>query len=95
LQSGSPFGVTALNGPRDILGDAADGKNLRPNIVGDPRLPGAQKGQPATGGVRGIQWYNPAAFAAPARFTYGNASRTALTGPGRVNFDTAVVTYSI
>ncbi len=91
LQSGSPFGVTALNGPRDILGDNADGKNLRPDIVGDWRLPDTQKGKPATGGVRGIQWFNPAAFAAPARFTYGNASRTVMTGPGRVNFDTAVL----
>jgi len=91
LQSGSPFGVTVLNGPRDILGDNADGKNLRPDIVGDPRLPDSQKGQPATGGVRGIQWFNPAAFAAPARFTYGNASRTVMTGPGRVNFDTAIL----
>ncbi|HKE03165.1 MAG TPA: hypothetical protein VKE91_03850, partial [Blastocatellia bacterium] len=91
LQSGSPFGITVLNGPRDILGDNADGKNLRPNIVGDWRLPDTQKGKPATGGVRGIQWFNPAAFAAPARFTYGNASRTVMTGPGRVNFDTAAL----
>src|SRR5262249_43176338 len=71
--------------------DNADGKNLRPNIVGDWRLPDTQKGKPATGGVRGIQWFNPAAFAAPARFTYGNASRTVMTGPGRVNFDTAAL----
>jgi hypothetical protein len=91
LQSGSPFGVTVLNGPRDYLGDSADGKSLRPDIVGDWRLPDSQKGKPATGGVRGIQWFNPAAFAAPAPFTYGNASRTIMTGPGRVVFDTAIL----
>jgi hypothetical protein len=91
LQSGSPFGVTVLNGPRDILGDNADGKNLRPNLVGDPRLPDSLRGQPAAGGVRGIRWINEEAFARPARFTYGNAARTVMTGPGRVNFDVAVL----
>jgi hypothetical protein len=91
LQSGSPFGVTVLNGSRDILGDNADGKNLRPNLVGDPRLPDSLRGQPAPGGVRGIQWINEEAFARPARFTYGNAARTVMTGPGRMNFDLAVL----
>jgi hypothetical protein len=89
LQSGSPFGVTVVNGPRDILGDNANGKNLRPNIVGDMRLHGGQQGAPAVS-ERGIQWFNPAAFAAPARFTYGNAARTLMLGPGLVNFDSAI-----
>jgi hypothetical protein len=89
LQSGSPFGVTGVNGPRDILGDNANGKNLRPNIVGDMRLHGGQQGAPAVS-ERGIQWFNPAAFAAPARFTYGNAARTLMLGPGLVNFDSAI-----
>jgi hypothetical protein len=89
IQSGSPFGVTVVNGPRDILGDDADGKNLRPNVVGSLDLPAGQKGRPAAG-QRGIQWFNPAAFAPPARFTHGNAARTVMLGPGHVNFDTAV-----
>jgi hypothetical protein len=89
LQAGSPFGVQVTNGPRDILGDNADGTNLRPNIVGDISLPAAQKGQPAVG-QRGIQWFNPDAFASPARFTYGNAARTIMLGPGRINFDSAI-----
>src|SRR5207249_7626449 len=40
-------------------------------------------------GIRGIQWFNPAAFAIPGRFTYGSASRTlpGIYGPGLVNFD--------
>jgi len=91
LQSGSPFGVTVSNGPRDLLGDNADGKNLRPNLVGDPNLPSSQKGTPATGGVIGIQWFNPEAFAVPAQFTYGTAPRTVMTGPGRANFDVAIL----
>jgi hypothetical protein len=89
LQSGSPFGVTVVNGPRDILGDNANGKNLRPDIVGDMDLPDSQKGQPAVG-VRGVQWFNPGAFAVPARYTYGNAARTLMLGPGLVNFDSAI-----
>jgi hypothetical protein len=41
-------------------------------------------------GQRGIQWFNQDAFASPARFTYGNAARTVMLGPGLVNFDTAI-----
>ncbi len=90
IQTGSPFGVTVVNGPRDILGDPSDGKSLRPNIVGDIRLPGSQKGQPAVG-QRGIQWLNPAGFAPPPRFTHGNAARTLMLGPGMTNFDLALL----
>jgi len=89
LQAGSPFGVTVVNGPRDILGDDADGTNLRPDIAGDINLPADQKGQPAIG-QRGIQWFNPDGFAPPPQFTHGNAARTVMLGPGRVNLDTAV-----
>ncbi|MBI4469559.1 MAG: hypothetical protein HY650_09595 [Acidobacteria bacterium] len=91
VQSGSPFGVTVNNGPRDILQDSTNGRNLRPNLVGDPRLPSSQQGQPAPGGVRGIQWFNPRVFAVPAPFTFGSAPRTVMTGPGRANFDVAVL----
>jgi hypothetical protein len=89
LQAGSPFGVTVVNGPRDLLGDDADGTNLRADIAGDIRLPSGQQGQPAVG-QRGIQWFDPAGFASPARFTHGNSSRTIMLGPGTVNFDTAL-----
>jgi len=89
LQAGSPFGVQVTNGPRDILGDNANGTNLRPDIVGDINLPAGQKGSPASG-QRGIQWFNTAAFAPPPLYTYGNAARTIMLGPGRVNFDSAI-----
>jgi hypothetical protein len=36
------------------------------------------------------QWFNPAAFAVPAAFTYGNSQRNMLFGPGYFNWDTAV-----
>ena len=89
LQAGAPFGVQVTNGPRDILGDNANSTNLRANIIGDISLPADQKGTPAVG-QRGIQWFNPDAFAPPARFTYGNSARSIMLGPGRVNFDTAI-----
>jgi hypothetical protein len=84
LQSGAPFGVTVLNGGRDVLGDQSG--TLRPNLIGDPESP--NQGQPAVG-VRGLQWFDPAAFAVPGRYTYGNAARTipGLLTPGIVNFD--------
>ena len=86
MQAGSPFGVTVLNGGRNVLGDAA--QTLRADLSGS-QLASADKGAPAQG-VRGLQWLNPAAFAVPARFTHGNASRTlpGILSPGLVNFDT-------
>ena len=89
LRSGAPFGVQVTNGARDILGDNSDGKNLRPNIVGDINLPESQKGAPAVG-QRGIQWFNISAFANPPMYTHGNAPRNIMLGPGRVTFNTAV-----
>ncbi|MDP2999136.1 MAG: carboxypeptidase-like regulatory domain-containing protein [Bryobacterales bacterium] len=89
LQAGSPFGVSVQNGPRDLLGDAADGTNLRADIVGDINLPSGQQGTPAIG-QRGIQWFDQTAFAPPARFTHGNSARTIMLSPGFVTLDSAV-----
>jgi hypothetical protein len=44
-----------------------------PNVV--PGVPLYPANQTAT------QWFNPAAFSAPAAFTYGNAGRNILRGP--------------
>lgn len=41
-------------------------------------------------GVRSLQrWFNTEAFVANAPFTFGNAARNLVEGPGRVNFDLA------
>ena len=84
LQTGAPFGVAVLNGGRDILGDTS--ATLRPDLIGNPNA--SNQGEPS-GGVRGLYWLDPAAFANPARFTYGTAARTipGALGPGIVNFD--------
>ncbi|HWD98534.1 MAG TPA: hypothetical protein VG345_05845, partial [Bryobacteraceae bacterium] len=35
-------------------------------------------------------WFNPAAFATPAQYVYGNAGRDILFGPGRTNLDASL-----
>ncbi|MBI3210247.1 MAG: carboxypeptidase regulatory-like domain-containing protein [Candidatus Solibacter usitatus] len=89
MQAGSMFGTTVTNGARDILGDAATGRVLRPNLSANPNVVDG-KGQPAQG-QRGIAWFNPAVFSTPARFTPGNAARTIIQAPGLVNFDFAMM----
>ena len=36
------------------------------------------------------RWFNAGAFAIPAPFTFGNAGKNILTGPGLVNFDVSL-----
>jgi hypothetical protein len=52
----------------------------RPNLVGDPKL-----SEPTADA-----WFNTAAFAIPAPFTFGNAGRNSVRGPGFASFDLAV-----
>ena len=82
FQSGSPFGVTVLNGARDVKGDNAADATLYANLVGEPNHP--NRGEPALGGRRGILWTNEAGFEVPARYTLGNAGRKVpgTLGPG-------------
>ncbi len=51
----------------------------RPDLIGDPKL--GSKADPKTG------WWNRAAFALPARGTYGNAGVGILEGPGYIGVD--------
>ena len=90
LRAGSPFGVDVLNGARTLLLDSS-GRVLRPNLVSSDLL-SPRKGEPLQNGNRGLEWLNPAAFAAPAPFTLGNASRTlpGVYGPGSKQFDLMV-----
>src|SRR5262245_19936525 len=52
----------------------------RADIVGDPKI-----SNPSTQG-----WFNPAAFAVPAPFLYGNSARNLLFGPGYFGWDAAI-----
>ena len=74
IQSGLPFNVTY----RDAGLDRDTGPN-RPDLVGDPMA----------GGGTQDHWFNTtpigssgSAFARPAKGTFGNLPRNALTGPG-------------
>ena len=52
----------------------------RANLIGNPN------------GPRTIQqWFNPAAFAIPAPYQYGNSGRNILFGPGAILMDTSVL----
>jgi hypothetical protein len=52
------------------------GTGSRPNVAGNPSNPHTLQ-----------HWFDPAAFSAPSPYTYGNAGRNILFGPGRVNWD--------
>jgi hypothetical protein len=72
-QSGAPFTV-------NIAGDQANignGPAQRPNMNGDPNQ----------GPKTPEQWFDTSVFSLPAPFTFGNAPRNAVVGPGLVNFD--------
>jgi hypothetical protein len=76
IRSGQPFNLT-------VAGDIANTGNSsyeRPRVVGDWHVsnPTVQ------------QWFNTAAFAAPAPFTFGNAGWNVLRTDGVVRFDMSV-----
>ncbi|MGP8258307.1 MAG: carboxypeptidase regulatory-like domain-containing protein [Methanoregula sp.] len=73
LASGTPFT------PYITLDQAntAYGGDLRPNIIRNP----------AVSHPNADQWFNTSAYAEPALFTYGDASRNTLVGPGLRNLD--------
>lgn len=56
-----------------------NGTGSRPNVTGKVSYP------------RTLQrWFDPSVFVSPAAFTYGNASRNSLFGPGRTNWDASI-----
>jgi hypothetical protein len=73
LKSGFPLGIW------DTFNNAYSGGAQRPNIVGNPHI-----SNPSVN-----EWFNTAAFAQPASYTYGDASRTMpnLRSPGYNNWD--------
>jgi hypothetical protein len=74
-ESGAPFTVN-LSIDRANIGA---GPAQRPDQVGDPNLPGGER-TPA-------RWFDTSAFALQAPFTFGNAPRNSVTGPGFANLD--------
>ena len=76
-QSGAPFTVN-LGVDRANIGA---GPAQRPDQLQDPNLPGDRTPD---------RWFNTSAFALPAPFTFGSASRNSVIGPGFANMDLAV-----
>jgi hypothetical protein len=81
IQSGMPFTIS-------VFGDTANsgtvlGENpVRANATGKPVFgPGTHTAD---------EWFNPAAFATPPAFTYGNVGRNSVYGPGLQTLDVAV-----
>jgi hypothetical protein len=75
LQSGPPFTViTSVN-----TTNAFPAGPLRPDLVGDPELPSDERTL--------TRWFNTAAFANPAPFTFGTSPRSVLRGPGIATTD--------
>lgn len=74
--SGVPFGLS-------VSGDIANTGNTnqdRPDRVGNPHVANPTR----------AQWFNTAAFATPANFTYGTESRNSLRGQAFQNLDASL-----
>jgi hypothetical protein len=76
LETGRPFNLTTSRDPSNT------GATSRPDRLRSGYLPSDQRTLD--------HWFDVAAFAIPADFTFGNAARNVLHGPGRVNFDLAL-----
>jgi hypothetical protein len=75
-QSGLPFTATT-SGTATNTGASASRANVVPGI---PRYP-AKKAV--------SQWFNPAAFAVPTAYNWGNSGRNILRGPDEINLDSS------
>jgi hypothetical protein len=71
--------------------DPAAGSDV-PNTGSQTYRPNLVSGQdPNDGPKTPQQWFNTAAFAVPAAFTYGNAGRNIVIGPGIFNTDASII----
>jgi hypothetical protein len=81
VQSGFPFTVS-------VFGDTANAGTL----LGENPIRANYTGEPVFGpGTRNAdRWFNPAAFAAPPAFSFGNVGRNSVYGPGMQTLDLAL-----
>jgi hypothetical protein len=71
--------------------DPAVGSGV-PNTGAQTSGPNLVAGQDPNDGPKTVQqWFNTAAFARPAAFTYGNAGRNIVIGPGIFNTDASLI----
>jgi hypothetical protein len=81
VQSGFPFTIS-------VFGDTANAGTL----LGENPIRANYTGQAifGAGTHTAASWFNPAAFATPAAFTFGNVGRNSVYGPGRQTLDLAL-----
>ncbi len=81
IQSGMPFTIS-------VFGDTANSGT----VLGENPIRANATGQPVFGpGTHtAAQWFNPAAFAAPPAYTFGNVGRNSVYGPGMQTLDLAL-----
>jgi hypothetical protein len=81
IQSGFPLTIS-------VFGDTANAGTL----LGENPIRANYTGQAifGPGTHNAAQWFNPAAFATPAAFTFGNVGRNSIYGPGRQTLDLAL-----
>jgi hypothetical protein len=81
VQTGMPFTIS-------VFGDTANSGT----VLGENPIRANATGQPifAPGTHSADEWFNPAAFATPPAFTYGDVGRNAVYGPGMQTMDIAL-----
>ena len=79
LESGRRVNLTVRGNPSNT------GSPDRPNVLRNPFLDASQRTL--------YRWFDTTAFVPNAPFTYGNAGRNLLEGPGVANFDLAIYKY--
>lgn len=77
-QTGAPFTINLSVDQANV----GAGPAQRPNQVRNPNLPGGERTPD--------RWFDTTAFALPAQFTFGDAPRNSVIGPGFSNIDLAV-----
>ena len=79
MQSGLPVAVTQQTNNNAFAGFGIQ----RPNLVGDPELPGDERSP--------SRWFNTSAFDVAPTFVLGSASRNPVRGPAYKNLDLALI----
>ena len=85
IQAGMPFTAQVsgnLSGADESSITGTGNPTDRPNLTGQPLYPAHQSAS---------LWVSPSAFVTPSPFTFGNAGRNILTGPGFDSWDVALV----
>jgi hypothetical protein len=82
VQSGFPLTISVF-GDTANAGTALGENPIRANVTGQPIF--------GAGTRNATTWFNPAAFATPPAYTFGNVGRNTVVGPGMETMDVSLV----